>query len=157
VSSPIAQRLVAELGTLYGVTRRAASQADGRELTSTQRIALAEVVDGGPLRLSALAARMGTTAPTASRTVETLLAAGLVDRVEDVRDRRAVQIEATGRGRRVVEARRARLAAVLDAALAGLAEQDRERLVELIGLLNAELRAAAGDEAVPSGALIASG
>ena len=40
-------------------------------MTATQRIALLEIADAGPLRLNDLAARIGTSAPTASRTVDT--------------------------------------------------------------------------------------
>ena len=52
-------------------------------MTATQRLALFELVDQGPLRLNDLAVRMGTSAPTASRAVDALDELGLVDRKPD--------------------------------------------------------------------------
>jgi DNA-binding MarR family transcriptional regulator len=135
--------LVAEVIHLYRALVRSTRAADADEaaLTATQRLALTEVADAGPLRLHELAERMATTAPTASRAVDALVQAGLAVRVEDARDRRAVQIDVSRRGRRYVDAHRARVAKVLAPAFAKLAASDRDELVALLERLNGELSA----------------
>jgi DNA-binding MarR family transcriptional regulator len=78
---------------------------------------LCRVHEGGPLRLSELAGRMGIDASTASRQVQQLERGGLVGRVADPQDRRASLLELSAEGRRVLarmrEARRTSLAQVL--------------------------------------------
>ena len=126
---------------LFAALLRAGSaEAGWRSLTSTQRLLVAELVDSGPLRLGALAERVGATDPTTSRAVDGLVAAGLVERRSDPGDRRAVLHEATPRGRARIEARRREVAAVLDEALSRFAPAERGRLAELLAKLNGELQ-----------------
>ena len=128
---------------LSAVTRHLARASggpdDGPPMTSTQRLALFETVIGGPLRLSELAERMGITAPTASRAVDGLVDLGLLERLPDPADRRAVRIDVTEQGRLDVEARKARVAAALEPAVAALSAQDRARLTALLERLADEL------------------
>jgi len=139
--SPDATRQIFE--ALSVVTRRLARASggpdDGPPMTSTQRLALFETAIGGPLRLSELAERMGITAPTASRAVEGLVDLGLLERLPDTADRRAVRIDVTEQGRKDVEGRKARAAAALEPAVAALAAQDRARLAALLARLADEL------------------
>jgi DNA-binding MarR family transcriptional regulator len=124
---------------LSAVTRslaRASGGADdGPPMTSTQRLALFEASIGGPLRLSELAERMGITAPTASRAVDGLVDLGLLERLPDPADRRAVRIDLTGPGRNDVEGRKARAAAALEPAVAALSAEDRAQLAALLARL----------------------
>ena len=139
--SPNATRQILE--GLSTVTRQLARASggpeDGPPMTSTQRLALFETVIGGPLRLSELAERMGITAPTASRAVDGLVDLGLLERLPDPADRRAVRIDVTEQGRVDVEVRKARVAAALEPAVAALSEQDRARLAKLLERLADEL------------------
>ena len=88
---------------ISAVTRKLARASGGPDegppMTSTQRLALFETAVGGPLRLSELAERMGITAPTASRAVDGLVELGLLERLPDPADRRAVSIDVTAPGR----------------------------------------------------------
>ena len=78
--TPDDELLLRELGHLIRqLTRLVGGADDGPPMTATQRIALVELGDEGPLRLNDLARRMGTSTPTASRSVDTLEALGLVD------------------------------------------------------------------------------
>ncbi|MFL5962814.1 MAG: MarR family winged helix-turn-helix transcriptional regulator [Gaiellaceae bacterium] len=121
---------------LSAVTRQMARASggpdDGPPMTSTQRLALFETAIGGPVRLSELAERMGITAPTASRAVDGLVDLGLLERLPDPADRRAVRIDVTRAGRKHVEERKVRAAAALEPAVAALSEQDRARLAALL-------------------------
>ena len=133
------------LEALSAVTRQLARASggpeDGPPMTSTQRLALFETVIGGPLRLSELAERMGITAPTASRAVDGLVELGLLQRLPDPADRRAVRIDMTEPGRKDVEGKKARAAAALEPAIAALSAQDRAKLAALLARLADALEA----------------
>lgn len=105
---------------------------DGETLPPTQRVALAAVVCDGPLRLRALAERIGTTDATASRTVDALEAAGFVARDVAPGDRRGIVVRVTPAGTRRLEERRRQFAETLEAGLADLPTDDAERLVRLL-------------------------
>jgi DNA-binding MarR family transcriptional regulator len=133
-------RVLEELGRLIRVlTRISGGPDDELAMTATQRLAMFELVEGGPMRLSDLAARIGSSAPTASRAVDALADAGLVERLPDPSDRRAVQIELTPAGRARVEMRMARVAEVFRPAAGRLSDADRKRLAELLARLASEL------------------
>jgi len=149
--------LVNKLELLFSsLARTGSGLAEGTALTPTQRLALIELVDSGPLRLGALAERIGATDPTASRAVDGLVAAGIVMRQADPHDRRAVLQLATETGREWVERRRREVAAALDEALERFSPADRTRLLRLLGKLNDELRAAGSKHALRYPALLAS-
>jgi DNA-binding MarR family transcriptional regulator len=131
--------LAAEIERLFTVLATRQGGLGGEEppsLTSTQRVALLAVVDAGALRLGALAERMATTDPTATRTVDSLAQLGLVERTPDPLDRRAIRVAATPLGRERVRSRRARLVELLRGPLARLDEDEQERVVELLRHLN---------------------
>ena len=111
-------------------------QFDPTPLTVTQRLALTFLVDEGPLRLGALAERMGTTEATATRTVDWLAGLGLAERAPHPTDRRGVLIAATLRGRNVLATRRRRLTQLIGDGLRAMPAEDQERLVDLLDELN---------------------
>jgi DNA-binding MarR family transcriptional regulator len=135
--------LVGQLEQLFSLLARTGSGADdGPALTSTQRVVLIELVSAGPLRLGALAARIGASDPTVSRAVAGLVSAGVVERSADPDDRRAVLLAATADGRSWVERRREEVAGALAQALERTPVEVEAQLVSLLGSLNDELRAA---------------
>jgi DNA-binding MarR family transcriptional regulator len=149
------QALVAELELLFSLLARTdTGLTDGQALTSTQKVVLIELVAAGPLRLGALAERIGASDPTVSRAIDGLVAAGIAERRPDPDDRRAVLHVATTKGRDWVERRRREVTAALEGVLAGLAPADREHVVRLVALLNDGLRE--GDPGLsPRSALLA--
>jgi DNA-binding MarR family transcriptional regulator len=135
------EQLIAELSALVGRVMLVARGGDeGPALTITQRLALFELNGSEPLRLNELAERIVTSAPTASRAVDGLVALGFAERVPDPADRRAVQIRVTEYGRGRVAERVARVAESLGPALGTFATNDRERLVHLLAQLNSALK-----------------
>jgi DNA-binding MarR family transcriptional regulator len=138
-----AENLAREIERLFtGLTsRRVRLSGDPSSLTATQRLALAIVVDEGPLRLGALAERMGTTDATATRTVDALEAAQLVRRAVDRADRRGVQVASTPAGPAMLDRRRRELVALLVEPLSRLSPDEQQRVVELLGELNATFSA----------------
>jgi len=89
----------------------------------------------GPATLSAVAAHVGTTRPSMSRMIQTLVEAQLVRRQGGSPDRRTVRLEVAARGRRVLEI--ARQAAVEELAhrIGSLQAEEVDRLREAMGLL----------------------
>ncbi|MHB8696152.1 MAG: MarR family winged helix-turn-helix transcriptional regulator, partial [Solirubrobacteraceae bacterium] len=129
-----------QLGRLLRqLTRMTGGADDGRAMTATQRIALIEIGDAGPLRLNDLASRMGTSAPTASRAVDVLGELGLVARAPDAEDRRAVRIELTPAGRELVDERKTRAGAAFDPAVAAHPAADPEKLFKQLARMNEAL------------------
>ena len=93
--------------------RRAGESGEGPGLSPARLSALSVVVFRGPLTLGALASAEGVSSPTMSVIARALEAAGLVRRRRHDRDRRAVLIEATARGRSILrQARRRRIESV---------------------------------------------
>jgi DNA-binding MarR family transcriptional regulator len=99
----------------------------GAELTTPQALAL---------RMGALAEALGVSVATASRTVDTLEARGLVRRETDPVDARAVRVAPTARGRREHAARRARFVDALERLMDELSEHERRQLAESLETLN---------------------
>ncbi len=141
--SSAVEQLADELSQLFTLLVRTDSAlADETAMTTTQRLALGELARSGPLRLGALAERIGVTDPTATRVADALVAAGLAERQPDSEDRRAVRLAATAAGRKRVERRKRETAAALSEALTRLPAEERERLTALLRNLNEALRPA---------------
>jgi DNA-binding MarR family transcriptional regulator len=100
----------------------------GADLTTPQALTLRVAVRSGPLRMSALAAELGVSIATASRTVDALAERGLARRQRDANDARAVLVCATPRGRREHSTRRDRFVSALGSFMRDLAPVDRVEL-----------------------------
>jgi DNA-binding MarR family transcriptional regulator len=139
--TPDDELLLRELGQLIRqLTRLVGGADDGPPMTATQRIALVELGDEGPLRLNDLARRMGTSTPTASRSVDTLEALGLVTRAPESSDRRALSIDVSARGRDLLDERLRRAALAFEPAAATLSATERDTFVALLRRMTDALR-----------------
>ncbi|NNG38723.1 MarR family transcriptional regulator [Flexivirga sp. ID2601S] len=130
---------------LVGVSAR--SLADVAEsLTMTQFRLLVVLSNAGTVRLNQLADALGVNASTALRTVDRLIAAGLVSRTENPDDRREVRLSLTPDGAETVERatsrRRAELARIVD-------RMPQSRRREIVQALLAFNDAAGEPEATP--------
>ena len=119
----LALELTAGLERLVGLFRWLSSPS---ELSLTAVATLSTLERSGPQRLTWLAASEGVTQPGMTQLISRLQEAGLVDRVTDPADRRAVQVTLTETGRAALASRRAHRA---------------EKLAGLIGQLSAQQRA----------------
>jgi DNA-binding MarR family transcriptional regulator len=128
------------------LSRLSGGPDEGPAMTATQRLALFETLEAAPIRLSELSERLGVSAPTASRAVDALVELGLLERVPDPADRRAVRISPTPSGRKRVEARKARVLEAFRPAVAELAAAEQEQLIALLD----ELARALAPERAPA-------
>jgi DNA-binding MarR family transcriptional regulator len=125
VQPPIDPRAAAVANRLHSAAihllRRLRTEDDVLGLTAPLASALSVVVFGGPITLGALARAEQVRPPTITRVVHQLERLGLVTREADSGDRRVQRVQATPKGRRVLEAGRARRAPSLAGAIAAMA------------------------------------
>src|SRR5262249_52492098 len=93
-------------------------------ITPSRASALSVLVFAGPQTLTALADAEQVTTATMSRLVDALEKDKLVRRYPDVNDARALRIEATARGRQILERGRERRLDRLEALLEGVSERE---------------------------------
>jgi DNA-binding MarR family transcriptional regulator len=133
--------LLEQLGQLLRqLTRLTGGAEDWPGMTTSQRIALIELGQEGPLRLSDLARRMGTSTPTASRAVDALEVLGLVTRAPETGDRRALSLDVSATGRTLIDARLGRAADAFAPATASLSAAERRQLLSLLRRMTDALR-----------------
>jgi DNA-binding MarR family transcriptional regulator len=128
----IALRLHSAAAGLLRLTRGREAAAG---LSAPRLSALSALAHAGPLSLAKLAAESQVRPPTMTRTVDALVAAGLVTRESVPGDRRMVRIAVTDEGRSALEVARRRRVEAIAVRLAALAESERralERGVELL-------------------------
>lgn len=133
----VAERLHAASIRLLRLLRR---EDDDSGLTAPRLSALSVLVFGGPRSLSELAEAEQVRPPTMSRIVDALAAAALITRDPDPVDRRGVRISATGAGRDLLLAGRARRVAALEARLTPLTLEERQALQRGVEILERVLR-----------------
>ena len=138
---PDTPALLGQLGHLLRtLTRLTGGADDGPPMTASQRIALVEIGQEGPLRLNDLARRMGTSTPTASRAVDVLEGLGLVIRATEPSDRRALSLELSPAGRTLLDERKARAAEAFEPATASLDASERRELLAFLRRMTDALR-----------------
>ena len=127
--------LAAEIRLLVGrLARRLRQEATGG-LTPSQLSALASIERLGPLQLGDLARVESVAPPTLTRAIDRLEDLGMVRRRPDPSDGRAVLVEVTGGGRRVLRDLRQARTAFLVERLGTLSEDDRVVVAQAVGLL----------------------
>ena len=97
-------------------------------LTPTQLSALGVVFRDGPLTLGELAAAEQVRAPSITRTVDLLVAAGLVERRSNPSDARAVLVAVTPQGEQLVKQIRSARRSWLASQWAELSDEERQAL-----------------------------
>ncbi len=104
--------------SIVAITARALQEVAGPEVTFLGWRVLAVVgEDEGPVRLGAIAARLGLSAPSASKLVRRLQRRGFVELTRDATDRRGLVIAPTPEGRRIRAAVMRRRRAALEEAI----------------------------------------
>lgn len=120
-------------------------QADSKSLTPTQAQILVQLLQRGPARVTALAAELAVTQPTASDATSALMRKGHVERRPDPADARAWLLHPTPSGKRVAEA----MAEWPDALLAAADALDRHEQGVFLKALTKMVRALQVQGAIP--------
>ena len=127
------------LVALMTVARRLKPRTDGRRLDRASVFVLHHVLAKAPLRVSDLAKCMALDSSTVSRHVSHLESGGYLARTDDPSDRRASRVLLTDEGRAVLDEAMRAQAAIVDRAIAGWPEADRQKLTALITRLAGEI------------------
>jgi len=136
----VATEFTEALHDFFQAARRARGRAardpspDGVSLAQYH---LLEPLAGGPRTNRELAELAGISAPTATRMIDGLLQRGLVTRVEDPIDRRAVVISLSAAGRAAVERKEGEYDAVRTRIAAALEPHEQELAADLLRRLAA--------------------
>lgn len=109
------------------------------DLSMAQAKALHLIGHGGPITMSALAARLGVTASTTSGLVDRLVERGLVDRRSEPADRRQVVVDVTADGRRLIDDFRELGSGAFRQILVRLSPEELDVLARAIQILIAHL------------------
>jgi DNA-binding MarR family transcriptional regulator len=126
---------------LVGVSARSLAGVE-ESVTLTQFRTLVVLRAHGVTRQNRLSDRLRVNASTTLRTVERLIALGLVDRRENPVDRREVEIELTTRGRRLVDEVTASRRAAIEEIVRKMPARHRDAMIEALAAF-----AQAADEA----------
>ena len=120
--------------------RRAAEEDRAAGLSRARLSALSVVVFRGPLTLGELAAAEGVRSATMTGIVNGLERDGLVRRRPHGTDRRAVQVEATAAGRRLLERARGKRLELVASKLADVSDAELDVLERAADLLEERFR-----------------
>lgn len=137
-SRAVAERLH---GAAIRLIRRLRKSDVSSGLAAPKLSALSVLVFGGPHTVKELAAAEQVRAPTMSRLLAELEAAGLVQKSKDPEDRRIVRVQTTTRGRNLLEAGKSRRLEVLAAQIRSLDVHERRLIstaVKVIERLNGQ-------------------
>jgi DNA-binding MarR family transcriptional regulator len=116
--------------------RRIRHEDDVLGISAPRLSALSTVAFGEPRTIGQMASMEQVKPPTMTRMVAALETGGLVRRWTDTDDRRVVWVEATAKGRRVIERGRAQRVAFLSAHLAKLRPEERATLADASALMH---------------------
>ncbi|MGN6693001.1 MAG: MarR family winged helix-turn-helix transcriptional regulator [Aquihabitans sp.] len=135
-TEPSTEDLAASLR--FSITRlaRLLRQQSDAGLTPTQLAALATVDRCGPIPVGTLADEEQIGAPTATKIVEKLHAAGYVARTPNADDRRVTLVSTTPAGQGLLADIRARKTAWLTTRIAELDDDDRAALADVVAVLD---------------------
>jgi DNA-binding MarR family transcriptional regulator len=117
----------------HTIRRQAMAESDANGVTSAQMRAMRTLVRrGDPMRMSELAEALGIVRRSATSVVDDLEQLGLVERIADPADRRAVGVQLTESGRKVMADARRRRRTAAGQVLNALSTSDLEVLRRLL-------------------------
>ena len=124
---------------LFGWKERKCTEVEGAGLSRYQFLVLQFVSSFDRACITTVADYLVVSLPTASRIVDTLVAAGWVGRVRDTVDKRKTLLVPTEAGSEVLERRREEISADLAECAALLDEEERGVLARVAGLIKHRL------------------
>ena len=135
-AGPPPARAVVRLRLVIARLYRQMAQASGDlDLTYAQLSALARTDQHGPLRIGELAAHEQVAAPSLTRTVAPMAAAGLIRKEPDPSDGRSWLVSITPEGRELLDRVRRERSELLTLRMAGLSGEQRDTLLEALPVL----------------------
>jgi DNA-binding MarR family transcriptional regulator len=119
-------------------------------LNFTQLLVLSQLIGVGPLRIGELAQRVQCSQPTATTVVNGLAATGLVQRIKDTSDGRAIKVGLTDQGREALYDFGRQEAGFLDELIADLPAAERQIVLAAVPVLSRIAEASIAGPVIPS-------
>ena len=110
------------------------------DVTQSQVLTALAIYDLESCRLTELSQTMNVSAPTMTGIVDRLVRAGYAKRENDSRDRRAVNVSLTGKGKRLGQKFRASVAQKWSQLLGPIDRKDQEKFLEIVLNLRKNLK-----------------
>jgi DNA-binding MarR family transcriptional regulator len=132
----ITDALLSAARLLVALSARSIAHVD-QAITIPQMRTLVILSTRGPSKIAVLAGLLGVQPSTATRMVDRLVAAGLIDRKPNPESRRELIVEPTERGREIVVAVTARRRAEIAAVVARMPAADRAGLIRALAAFSA--------------------
>ena len=102
------------------------------DITQTQIFTLMTLSQNAPCRLSELSEKMNVSAPTITGIVDRLEKSGLVKRMPDDNDRRAINVDLTEEGKRLVKKLRITIQMKWEEMLEKIPQEDQENYLRIL-------------------------
>ena len=128
-----------DVSTHYSM-RGWAHHAKATGLSMPQFSILMQLFYRGNSGISEISERFEITSAAASQHVDNLVQAGLIERTEDPRDRRAKQIQLSPKGKALIESGMSERYRWMDALMETLEEKDRQKIAEALVILTEAAR-----------------
>jgi len=119
------------LGAMRRARSRTSRELTGGEISFSQFQLLSALADG-PRSVGDLADDAGVTSPTMTRMLDGLEQLGIVERRQSERDRRALSITVTDKGRELLKRKQQRFERLTNSIFSSLSESERESIAPLL-------------------------
>lgn len=110
------------------------------KITQTQIFTIMTLTEKAPVRLSELSKRMNISAPTVTGIVDRLEKLGYVKRIPDGKDRRAINVGLTGKGKNIAKKLKATLKRKWKGLLIKLPKRDQEHYGRILRNIQGTLK-----------------
>lgn len=140
------------VSAVHRTMRREVRRARPGEMSMQQFRALGIISHHPGISLSFLAQHLGLTNASASRLVDGLVRAGLVNRTDSSEDRRKLVLELTEKGVSAMESAKEAALGKLASMLAELSEEDRSAVLKAMNILRQLVSRAEEQESIEGGA-----
>lgn len=104
----------------------------GNDITPQQMITILQVNTFGPCKISAIAKKMGVSAPTMTGLIDRLQRTGYVERFRDKDDRRTIFVRTTEKGAKLVEQLKKAIQKRWEVVLGYLTQEERVAYVNIL-------------------------
>ena len=145
-SQECTQRVWAVLPTLMRTIAAHLRQQEPRLDVTMWQIMVLKWLKGDPLTVGHLARKFLVSTPTMTRLLDSLVERGLVERREDPEDRRRVRLFLTRKGEDLFQELDRRALRCVEDIVAGLAADEKERVVAAMDILQKALQGSARTE-----------
>jgi MarR family 2-MHQ and catechol resistance regulon transcriptional repressor len=129
------QELIYAMREILKLLSKMTLKVMAKENITEQQMAVLNILMKGPVQMNQLCRELIVSSPNITTLVDRMEKKGLVNRTEDVKDRRKTEIQLTPNGKKLFDAAKDKYREYLQESLRTLTPQEREKLSQLLGKL----------------------